>query len=170
MNTSATNQIFRILSAIAAIVLCIHPGRVFAQVYGSGQHTVTVQVSQITLVKVTSGTVNLNIAAASVVAGQDQMSVTDQSTGLLWGVNGSARKITVATNLAAPHYTLEIQALSPTQGTAAPQVTLKTTAQDFLLNIGRSSGTSTLQYTGVALASQGTGSDAHTITFTVQSQ
>ena len=144
--------------------------QVTAQVYGTGQHSVTVQVSQITLVQVSAGTVNLNIAAGSAVAGQDQMSITDQTTNLLWGVNSSARKITVMTNLAAPHFTLKVQAVNPTQGTAAPQVTLSTTAQDFLTNIGRSTGTCALVYTGIALASQGTGNDAHLITFTVQSQ
>jgi hypothetical protein len=49
-------------------------------------------------------------------------------------------------------------------------VTLSTSAQDLLLNIGRSSGSCTLLYTGIALASQGTGNDVHVITFTVAAQ
>ena len=151
-----------------ALGVSLPPAR--AQVFGSGHHTVTVQVSPITAVAVSGGSVSLAITAASAVAGQDQLTITDKSTQLLWGTNSSSKKITVMTNLAAPLFTLKLLALNPTQGTAAAQVTLTTTAQDFLLNIGRSSGTATLQYTGVALASKGTGSDAHVITFTVATQ
>ena len=144
--------------------------RSHAQVFGTGQHTVTVQVSSVTAVRVTSGTVSLNITNANAVAGQDLMTVTDQGTQLLWGVNASQRKISVQSSLAAPKYTLRLVAINPTRGTAAPEVTLNATARDFLLNIGRSSGTCTLRYTGSALASQGTGTDVHVITFTVQTQ
>ena len=137
---------------------------------GSDFHTVTVQVSTITAVQVSSGTVNMNIAGASTVAGQDQMSIVDQSTSLLWGINSSLKKITVNTSLAAPKYTMKVLAVSPSVGTASAEVTLSTTAADFMINVGRSSGSCTLKYTGIALASQGTGSDAHTITFTIQTQ
>ncbi len=150
-------------------LLLLHGGAA-AQVFGTGGHTVTVQVSVITTVRVTGGSVNLNISSANVVAGQNQMSVSDQSTSLLWGTNSSARKISVSTSLAAPHYTLKLLALTPTQGTAAPEVTLASSAQDLLLNIGRSTGSCILRYTGVALASQGTGNDVHVITFTVAAQ
>ena len=145
-------------------------GSADAQVYGTGAHTVTVQVAVITAVQVTGGSVSLNINNANVVAGQDQMTVTDQSTSLLWGTNSSLRKVSVSTSLAAPKFTLTLFALNPTQGTSAPVVTLSATAKDVLLNIGRSTGSCTLQYTGIALASQGTGNDVHVITFTVLSQ
>ncbi|HEY4613378.1 MAG TPA: hypothetical protein VII11_10370 [Bacteroidota bacterium] len=140
------------------------------QTYGSDNHTVTVQVSTITMVSVTLGAVPMTITGAGVAAGQDQMTVTDQSSQLRWGINSSLRKITVATNLAAPLFTLKVLALSPTQGTAASEVTLSTTAADFMLNVGRSLGNCTLQYTGIALASQGTGTDSHTVTFTAVAQ
>jgi len=133
-------------------------------------HTVTVGVAAITLVQVSSGTVGMTITGASAVAGQDLMTATDQSTSLLWGVNSSARKVTIRTTLASPVFTLKAEALNPTQGTAAAQVNLSTTDQDFLLNIGRSMGTCTILYTGDALASQGTGTDPHTILFTVVTQ
>lgn len=140
------------------------------QTYGTDFHRVTVQVSQVTVVQVSSGTVSLSISGANAVAGQNAMTVTDLSTSFLWGTNVSQRKVTAQTNLAAPLFSLKVLAVNPTQGTAAPEVTLSTTAQDFLTNIGKSSGTTQLQYTGVALASQGTGSDAHTVTFTVTVQ
>jgi hypothetical protein len=154
----------------AAMAVLLMNGTARAQVYGTGGHTVTMQVSVITSVRVTVGSVNLNISSANVVAGQNQMSVTDQSTSLLWGTNSSLRKVSVSTSLAAPKFTLKLLALNPTVGNAAPQVTLSTSAQDLLLNIGRSSGSCTLLYTGIALASQGTGNDVHVITFTVAAQ
>ena len=139
-------------------------------VYATRTHRVTVIVSTITLDQVSSGVVNMTISGADAVAGQDLMTLTNQSTNLLWGINSSLKKITVNTSLAAPQFTLKLLAGSSTQGTAAPQVTLSTVPADFLLNIGRSSGNCILQYTAEALASQGTGTDPHTITFTVQNQ
>lgn len=142
-----------------------------AQVYGSDNHTVTVTVATITNIQVSSGSVSLTITGAGVPAGQDQMTAVDQTTTLLWGVNSANRKVTVNTNLVSPLFALKLLALNPTSpGTAAPEVTLSTTPTDFLLNIGRSTGTCSLRYTGVALASQGTGTDTHTITFTVAAQ
>lgn len=140
------------------------------QTYGSANHQVTVQVSQVTLIQVSSGSVNLSISGSNAVAGQNTMTTTDQSTSLLWGTNVSQRKITAQTNLASSIFTLKLLALSPTQGTSAPEITLDTTPWDLVLNIGKSSGSCQLQYTAVALASQGTGSDAHTITLTITVQ
>jgi hypothetical protein len=136
----------------------------------TASHTATVRVSTITALQVSSGTVNLSITGALVVAGQDLMTTSNQTTSLRWGVNSSSKKITVRTSLAAPKYTLKIEAASPTQGLSAGTVTVATLDRDLLLNIGRSSGTCTLAYTGEALASQGAGTDAHTITFTVVTQ
>jgi len=145
------------------------PFSVHAQI-GTDSHTVTVQVATVTVLQVSSGAVNLNITGAGIVAGQEQMTATDQSTSLLWGINSSNKKITVSTNLVNPTYTLKILALNPTVGTAAGEVTLSTTPADFLLNVGRSSGSCQIRYTAIALASQGTGTDNHQITFTVQTQ
>lgn len=160
----------RIALSSLVILLFGFSAQMEAQVYGTSSHTVTVTVATINVVQVSSGSVSLSIIGAGVPAGQDQMTAVDQTTNLLWGVNSSTKKITVSTNLAAPTFTLNVLALNPTQGTAAPEVTLSTVATDFLLNIGRSSGTCTLRYTGIALASQGMGTDTHTITFTVATQ
>ena len=159
----------RLIPGTLTAILFLSLQTVQAQI-GSDSHTVTVQVSTIVAVQVSSGTVNMNITGASTVAGQDQMTIIDQSTNLLWGINSSAKKITVNTSVAAQQYTLKLLAVSPTVGTASSEVTLSTTATDFMLNVGRSSGSCSLKYTGIALASQGTGSDAHSITFTVQTQ
>jgi hypothetical protein len=155
---------------IALFVLSVPAGEAVAQVYGSGNHTVTVQVSVITKLSVTAAAVNLNVTSANAVAGQNAMTVSNQSSQILWGVNSSLRKITARSNLAAPTFQVQLVAVNPTRGTAAAQQILSTTAKDLLLNIGRSLGSATLGYSATVLASQGTGTDAHTITFTITAQ
>lgn len=158
------------LMAAVVSVMLFGFDNAFSQVFGTSSHTVTVIVAEINNIQLTLGSVDLTITGSEAIAGQDQMTVTDQSSSLLWGLNSSQKKITVQTNLASQLFSLKVEALTPTQGTAAPEATLSTTAADILLNIGRSSGSCLLKYTGIALASQGTGTDAHTVTFTVQAQ
>ena len=167
--TSARERRFFLFLSVAFFLTTV-PKCALSQTYGTASNTITVKVQVITVLQINIGIVNLNITGANAVAGQDQMMTTDQSSTLSWGTNSSLKKITVNTSLASPKFTLELVAVNPTAGTAASQVTLSTTANDFLLNIGRTSGSCGLLYTAVALASQGTGTDAHTITFTVQSQ
>ncbi len=152
------------------LFFAILPNSAFGQVYGTASNRITVKVQTITAVQIIGSIVNLNISGSNAIAGQDQMITTDQTSTLAWGINSSLKKITVKTSLAAPKFTLQLVAVNPTVGTAAAQVTLTTTANDLVLNIGRSSGTCSLLYTAVALASQGTGTDSHTITFTVVTQ
>jgi hypothetical protein len=158
------------LLAIIAACTSVYPIVATAQTYGTSSHSVTVNVQPVTVLQINVGILNLNISGANAIAGQNQMTVTDQSTTLLWGTNSSLKKITANTSLATSLFQLKIVALSPTTGTAAPEITLSPVAADLLLNIGRSSGSCQLRYTGIALASQGTGTDSHTITFTVQTQ
>lgn len=132
-------------------------------------HTLTVNVSEITWILVTAN-VNLNITSGSVTEGQNLMTISDQTSSLNSGLNGTSKKITVRTNNGTALYTLKVQAVSPTQGTPTSTVTLGTLAQDILLGMGRSLGSCTLRYTAEALASLGTGTDSHIITFTVQTQ
>lgn len=138
--------------------------------YGSAHHTVTVSVSAITVLQLSTTAVNLNVSGAAVVAGQDLMTVSSDAAQLRWGTNSSVKKITVQTNLPSPRFTLKLEAVNPTRGTAVPAVAVSSVARDLLLNMGRSSGTATLRYTAEALASQGTGTDSHTLTFTIQNQ
>lgn len=158
---------------VVAIVLtsAIVPQGAFAQLPYTDSHNVTVTVATVNIVTVSAATATLTISAAAVTAGVNLMGpVTSSATSLRWGFNSKLRKVTVGTNLAAPKFSLKVLAVAPTQGTASPEVTLSTTATDFLVNTGRSSGTCTIQYSGSALASAGTGTDTHTITFTVAAQ
>jgi hypothetical protein len=158
------------LQLFALFLSLIFHSSTFAQTYGTSNHLVTVVVQPVTIIQVSVGTINLNISGANAIAGQDQMSITDQSCTLLWGTNSSLKKITIKTDLVAPLYTVKVVALSPTAGLAASELTLSTTGQDLLTNIGRTSGSSNLRYTGIAYASQGIGTDSHVLTFTIQSQ
>lgn len=158
----------RCLVMILAVVPLIYQAGT-AQI-STDAHTVTVQVDPINLLTVNVSSVDLVVDGGFAVPGQDQMIISDQSTTLLWGVNSSAQKITVNTSLAAPLFVLRVAALAPSPGTPAPEATLSTAASDLILDIGRSSGTCQVRYTGEALASQGTGTDTHVITFTVVAQ
>ncbi len=159
--------VHRVLFALA--LLC-SPSVVIAQVYGTSSNLITVTIAPITVLQFSTAILNLSITGAEAVAGQNQMILTDESSTLSWGTNSSAQKITVSTNLASPLFTLQVEPKNWTGGTPMPPVTLTTTPTDFLRDIGRSSGTCTLLYTVTALASKGTGTDAHTLTFTVQGQ
>jgi hypothetical protein len=157
------------LSWLAAFIVL--SGQVgLAQVLASGSHTVTVQVPEITALQVMTLTLALNVSAINAQPGIDEITVTDRSSQLLWGINGSGKKITASTSIAAPIFRLKLVALNPTRGAPAPEMTLSTTPSDFLLNVGRSAGSCILGYTGVALASQGVGTDSHVVTFTVLNQ
>ena len=154
---------------LVVMLLFLSPLFALAQ-YGSDLHTVTVTVAQISQLQVNGGALSLTIDGSGVAAGQDQMTTSDQTSSLGWGTNGGSMKITAETNVAAPLFALKLLAVNPTAGTAAAEITLSTLASDLVLNVGQSLGSCELRYTGVALASQGTGSDTHTITFTIQTQ
>jgi hypothetical protein len=158
------------LIALLILSLGVLPNLGFGQTYGTATNTITVRVQSITTLQLSAGIININIAGSNAIAGQDQMMTTDQTSTMSWGVNSSLKKVTVSTSLAVPKFTLQLVAVNPTVGTAAAQVTLSTTANDLLTNIGRSSGSCGLLYTAIALASQGTGTDSHTITLTVATQ
>ncbi len=166
------NRLTSRISVGTALVLLtvLFPPFCRAQVYGTGSHTVTIIVQPISTIRTNIGAVNMSITGANAVAGVDAMSVSDQTTTLLWGTNSSLQKIVVNSSLVSPLYTLKLLAVGLTSGAASGEVILSGSAQDFVLNIGRTSGSCALRYTAVALASQGTGSDLHAITFTIQTQ
>lgn len=142
--------------------------------FSSGQfsdsHTVTVIVQPVTILQINVGTLNMNMTGANAVAGQDQMTMIDQSTTLLWGTNTSNQKICVSTNLAVPQFVMKIEAVNPTAGTSTGEKDLSTMPTDLITSIGKSSGSAGIRFTAIVFASQGTGTDAHFITYTVQTQ
>ena len=132
----------------------------------TANHTVTATVSAINEVAIVGGNLTLTINTAT--AGSNPDDATDNTTcDLNWTTNEVGKKITVATNLVSPTFTLAVVAQNVTGGTAAPSVTLSTTATDFVTGIATTTGTSDLSYTASATAAQGTGSDVHTVTYTI---
>jgi hypothetical protein len=129
-------------------------------------HTVTVTVNAINEIGITGGNITLTLSSAT--PGQDPDDATDDTTcDLAWTTNESGKKITVETNLASPKFTLKVVAQNVTGGTAAAEVTLSDTATDFVTGIATTTGSCDLAYTASATAGEGTGSDVHTVTYTL---
>lgn len=140
---------------------------ILAMAGNTDNHAVTVEVQAINELAITGGDLTLIINTAT--AGQEPDDAVDNTTcDLDWTTNEATKKITVQTNLAAPTFTLKVLAQNVTGGTAASEVTLSTTgANDFVTAIGTTIGGCDLQYTASATAAQGTGSDVHTVTYTL---
>lgn len=129
-------------------------------------HTVTVQVNAVNELAISGG--NLTLTINSATAGSELDDATDSTTcDLAWTTNQATRKITVATDLGSPDFTLKVVAQNVSGGTAASEVTLSTTAADFVTAVSQTTGSCDLAYTASATAAQGTGSDVHTVTYTV---
>jgi len=131
-------------------------------------------------VKITGGDVTLTISTAT--AGQEPDPVTDVATGLRYYAAAPKHTITVKTSLSSQNFTLTVEAINivtggdggASGGTAQGVVTLSTTPQVFIIDIKKGTSevphTCTLKYTASVTVSQGTGSDVHTITYTIVKQ
>lgn len=137
-----------------------------AAALNTADHTVTVTVEAINEAAITGGNLTLTINTAT--AGQEPDDAVDNTTcDLDWTTNQASKKITVETNLAAPTFTLKALAQNVNGGTAATEVTLSTTPTNFVTDVATTTGGCDLQYTASATAAQGTGSDVHTVTYTL---
>ena len=115
---------------------------------------------------VTGGNIALTITTA--ISDSEPEVVSDAATSdLTWTTNEVTRKITVASDLAAPVFALTVVAQNVTGGSAAAIVTLSTTDTDFVTAITRTLGGCDLAYTATAIAANGTGVDNHTVTYTI---
>ncbi len=157
-------------ATLSALCLCMCVCSLDASAQSTDNQTVTIQVAEISVIDVTVSSLNLDVLAGDILVGRDLMTITDQSSSLLWGTNGGSRKITAGTSLASPKFELRLFASNSSRGTPSPEFALSTIPQDLLLDIGRSLGSCVLRYTGIAYASQGTGTDIHTISFTIVAQ
>jgi len=136
-------------------------------------------------ITITGGNVLLNISTAT--AGQEPDPVTDESTGLTYSgptLSSTEYKITVTTNLGPPlHHTLKVKAISLSNGAtgyagdAQGEVTLSIDDKILIINITKGGiilplfpHTCTLKYTASATVAKGTGTDFHTITYTITQQ
>ncbi len=148
---------------IAACLICIPLGALAANNDG---HTVTVQVAAINELAISGGNLTLTMNTATPGADPDD-ALDSSSCDLAWTTNETTRKITVETDLVAQDFMLLVAAQGVSGGTAAAEVTLSTTADDFVVGVSETIGSCDLAYTACATAAQGTGTDLHTITYTL---
>ena len=155
----------RILLVSTAAICCLALA-VPAFAANTASHTVTVTVAAINELAISGGNITLTINSAT--AGSDPDDATDSTTcDLAWTTNEASKKITAETDLAAPTFTLKVTATSVSGGTAASEVTLSTTPADFVTGIATTVGSCDLSYVASATAAQGTGSDVHTVLYTL---
>ncbi|MDH4071454.1 MAG: hypothetical protein OEV30_13645 [Ignavibacteria bacterium] len=153
-----------------SFLLLFIAGNTAAGQIDSDNHTVTVQVQEITSLELDIGSVMMTISGAGLIAGQDTMTVSDQSSTLRWGSNAAGIKVTVMSGIGAPRYAMSVAAVNRTAGTPTGEVLLSGNPVDFLVDLGMSAGNCRILYKGIATASQGTGIDDHIVTFTIQDQ
>jgi hypothetical protein len=98
----------------------------------------------------------------------------DQTCDLLWFANGQGHKrITVHSSLVNPRYELTVEAVNITgsgaqPGTPAGAVPLRGgVTVDFITRIRSSLGACDLRYAATATWAAGTGTDVHTVTYTL---
>jgi len=122
------------------------------------------------------GDADLVISGAT--AGSNPPAVTDQTCQLQWSKLGTeaTKKITVQTSLVGPRFLLTAEAVSISpggSGTSAGEISISSSAADFVVSIPGNaviSGTCDLLYQATAEATDGTGIDTHTITYTIVDQ
>jgi predicted secreted Zn-dependent protease len=152
-----------VLAVIAALAVSFGPA---AMAGTTDSHTVTVTVTTINELAITGGNLTLTINSATPGSGLDD--AEDSTTcDLGWTTNSGTKKITVATDLAEPSFTLKVTAANVSGGTSAGQVTLSTTAQNFVTGVSQVAGTCDLDYVASAEVTDGTGTDTHTVTYTL---
>lgn len=150
------------------VLLAMTLATTVAMAASSDNHTVTVTIPTINDVAVTGG--NLTLTFAVPTPGSNPSDVSDLTTcDLAWSSNVADQKITVATNVASPVATLKVTAGSVTGGTSAGQVTLSTTAADFVTAIVLGNGGCDLEYVASATSADAAGSEVHTVTYTITS-
>jgi len=151
---------------LAVLILALSATTVLAAT--TANHTVTVTIPTINDVALTGG--NLTLTFVAPTAGSDPADVSDTTTcDLNWSNNQASQKITVVSNVASPVATLKVTAGTVTGGTSGGQLTLSTTAQDFVTAVSAGTGTCDLEYVASATAGLTAGSDVHTVTYTITS-
>jgi hypothetical protein len=154
---------FRVMLALCISLLI---GASCSWASNTASHSVTVTVDAINELAITGGDIELTINAAT--AGSNPTSVQNTACGLQWTTNEATKKITVETDQASPTFTLKALATSVSGGTAAAEATLSsTTPADIVTGVSTTLGNCTIRYSANATAAEGTGSDVHTVTYTI---
>lgn len=129
-------------------------------------HTVTVIVEPINEVALEGGDLELVIDSATAGERPDEANGTAR---LLWTTNDRDKKITVATDRNSSAFSLRMEALNVSGGESAGIVSLSTTPRDLVVGISTTVGSADLSYVASATAEAATGSEVHTVSFTITS-
>jgi len=159
-----TTYIFCLALALGALTAL----PVFAQDASTSQ-TLTLQVFETNRIDVSQRAVSMVINQASLETGSPVEAVNEDGS-LTWLTNGDNKKITVATNNAAPRFLVKVHALDITgsTGVAAPEITLNdNTNRDLVMGVTRSYGKCKIRFVASAKVSDGIGSETHVITYTI---
>lgn len=128
-------------------------------------HTVTVTVGTVNEIAITGGGLILTIDSVDFTA-------TDSTCSLDWATNQTSKKVTVATTVGVPPqlFGLTVEATGIVGGGASSGVVTLShgaAAQDLMTGISEEIGGCTLLYEASAAPDQGTGTDVHTVTYTL---
>lgn len=135
----------------------------------STSQTVTLQVFETNKIDVSQRALTLIINQASLETGAP-IEAANEDGNLIWITNGENKKITVASNNAAPRFLVKVSALdvAGTSGVAAPEVPLNdNTTKDFVVGVSRTWGKCKIRFVASAKVSDGIGVDTHVVTYTI---
>jgi len=122
---------------------------------------------------------NLVMSITDGVVDGDLIPIINTAANLRWRRLPELTKITVSTTCPGQRFTLQVFAVNPSEGVAAPEVTLTTGAPavDLVTNMpagGPKNNDCVLRYTASATFSQGNsaelGNDVHTVRYTIVAQ
>jgi hypothetical protein len=166
MNRNHKNIALRVWIAAALGILIVIPA--FGQEASTSQ-TLTLQVFESNRIDISQRAVTMVINQASLETGNPVEAVNEDGN-LTWITNGDNKKITVASNNAAPRFLVKIHALDITgsTGVAAPEITLNdNTTRDLVMGVTRSYGKCKIRFVASAKVSDGIGTETHVISYTI---
>jgi hypothetical protein len=132
----------------------------------TASHTVTVRIAPVSAVAVTGGDLSLTLSQAS--PGNGEATASDATAcDLHWVTNQADQKITVASDLVSPRFTLRVEAVNASGGRGTGQVTLGPTSRDFVVDVERGKGRCDLSYTATTDDLTAGGSNVYTVIYTI---
>ena len=153
---------------IAAALSLLTAGSALSQESSTNQ-TLTLQVFETNRIDISQRAVTMVINQVSLETGSPVEAVNEEGN-LTWITNGENKKITVASNNAAPRFLVKVHALDITgsTGVAAPEITMNdNTTRDLVMGVTRSWGKCKIRFVASAKVSDGIGTDTHVITYTI---
>jgi len=130
----------------------------------SSTHSVTIKVQKLNEMVVTRG----NIPVYTTLSEKKSSAMENSpNCALKWMTDRSGKKITVTINRASTNCKLRVQAENCMGGISANRVTLTVSDQDFITGMSMRRGMCDLKYTANARVSVRTGTEIHTVTYTI---